>query len=70
MSFLSGGQLSTDKQVLHFFYIFTGSFPVWAAILAQTGNEILVNSSPNRNDEIKYTNRNDGSRYMQSQMMY
>ena len=32
MSFLSGGQLSTDKLVLQFVYIFRVSFPVWAGI--------------------------------------
>ena len=46
MSFLSVGQLSTDKLVVQFAYIFTVSLP---------GNEI--SSSPNRNDKIKYTIR-------------
>ena len=40
MSFLSEGQLSTDKLVLHFVYIFTVSFPVSAGI--------EINFSPNR----------------------
>ena len=47
MSFLSGGQLSTDKLVLQFVYI----YKVWAGIKmipAQTGNGIEINSSPNR----------------------
>ena len=51
MSFLSGGQLSTDKLVLQFVYIFIIPFPVWAGvklILAQTGYVIKINSSPNR----------------------
>ena len=41
MSFLSGGQLSTDKLVVQFVYIFTVSF--WAGI--------KINSNPNRNDK-------------------
>ena len=48
MSFLSGGQLSTDKLVLQFVYIFIVSFPVWAGIKiiqAKTGNGITINSS-------------------------
>ena len=32
MSFLSGGQLSTDKLVLQFVHIFIVLFPVWAGI--------------------------------------
>ena len=32
MSFLSGGQLSTDKLVLQFVHIFIIQFPVWAGI--------------------------------------
>ena len=32
MSFLYGGQLSTDKLILHFVLIFIVPFPVWAGI--------------------------------------
>ena len=32
MSFLFGGQLSTDQLVLQFVHIFKVSFPVWAGI--------------------------------------
>ena len=39
MSFLSGGQLSTDKLVLQFVHNIIVSFPVWAGI--------KINSSPN-----------------------
>ena len=40
MSFLFGGQLSSDKLFLHFVFIFIVLFPVWA--------RIKINSSPNR----------------------
>ena len=40
MSFLPGGQSTTDKLVLQFLYIFIVSFPVWAGI--------KTNFSPNR----------------------
>ena len=60
MSFLSEGQLSTDKLVLQFVYIFTVSFSVLAgikkAIPAKTGIGIRINSSPNRNDKNKIYN--------------
>ena len=32
MSFLFGGQLSTDKLILQLVYIFIVPFPVWAGI--------------------------------------
>ena len=40
MSFLPGGQSSTNKLVLQFVYIFIVPFPVWAGI--------KINSSPKR----------------------
>ena len=44
MSFLFGGQLSTDKLISQFVYIFIVPFPVWVEINlipAQTGNGII-----------------------------
>ena len=40
MSFLYEGQISTNKLVLQFVYIFIVSYPVWAGI--------KINSSPKR----------------------
>ena len=41
MSLLSGGQLSTEKLVLQFFYMFTVSFPVWAGIKLSVFLDVL-----------------------------
>ena len=50
MSFLFGGQLSTDKLVVQCVYIFTVSF--WAGIPGQIENGTRIKSSTNRNDKI------------------
>ena len=47
MSFLYGGQLSTNKLVLQFVQIFIVSFPVWAGI--------KINSSPGNGTMKTYT---------------
>ena len=46
MSFLLGGQLSTDKSILQLVYIFIVPFPLWAGI--------SFNSSPHR--KLNYEN--------------
>ena len=52
MSFLFGGQISTDQLVLQFMQIFKVSFPVWAGI--------EINSSPKEEMELELIPANIG----------